>query len=77
MPEPNQPGAKPAQAAPAKSEPIKFEQNYVNDRDRRDKFFLAVATASLTRQNGRTPLALAKECWAFTDAFLAALDAGA
>lgn len=43
---------------------------------RREQFMLTLGAAVLQRQGGRTPLALANEAGAFTDAFLTYLDAG-
>lgn len=77
MPEANQQGAKPA-TSPAGEQKQTVAQITVADErrlaERRDKFYLVIAGAIMGRQNGRSALALARECRNFTDEFLAALD---
>lgn len=71
MPEANQQGSQTVSKPPALPNP----GGVANQRERRDKFFLVIAGAILTRQQGRSPSALARECKDYTDAFMAALDA--
>lgn len=77
MPEANQQGAKPAQQQTAGAQVDTKKAEYYAARElaeRRDKFYLVIAGAIMGRQNGRSALALARECRNFTDEFLAALD---
>lgn len=76
MPEANQQGSQTVSKPPAQDQrALPNPGGVANQRERRDKFFLVIAGAILTRQQGRSPSALARECKDYTDAFMAALDA--
>lgn len=83
MPETNQPGAKPAPQAVQQATQSNQQSDAARTaglvaakQERRDKFFLAIATAILSRQT-RSATDLARQCVEFTDVFIAALDARA
>lgn len=72
----SQSGAKPTSGSAPTTAPAREAVLFGNVLTRREQFMLTLGAAVLQRQGGRTPLALANEARAFTDAFLEYLDKG-